>query len=74
MIKFDFQTYVKPFIDENKFNELYSKKNEYIDKLNSLEMTGWTKEIDRNIISNIENTANYIKSNFECLVVIGISI
>lgn len=72
MIKFDFQTYIKPFIDENKFNELYSKKNEYIDKLNSLEMTGWTKEIDRNIINNIEQTANYIKSNFECLVVIGI--
>lgn len=72
MIKFDFQTYIKPFIDENKFNELYSKKNEYIDKLNSLEMTGWTKEIDRSIINNIEQTANYIKSNFECLVVIGI--
>lgn len=72
MIKFDFNTYIKPFIDENKFNELYSKKNEYIDKLNSLEMTGWTKEIDRNIISNIEQTATYIKNNFECLVVIGI--
>ena len=72
MIKFDFQTYVKPFIDENKFNELYSKKNEYIEKLNSLEMTGWTKEIDRNIISKIENTANYIKNNFDSLVVIGI--
>lgn len=72
MIKFDFQTYVKPFIDENKFNELYSKKNECIEKLNSLEMTGWTKEIDRNIISKIENTANYIKNNFDSLVVIGI--
>ncbi len=72
MIKFDFQTYIKPFIDENKFNELYSKKNEYIDKLNSLEMTGWKKEIDRSIINNIEQTANYIKSNFECLIVIGI--
>jgi glucose-6-phosphate isomerase len=72
VIKFDFKTYVKPFIDENKFNELYSKKNEYIDKLNSLEMTGWTKDIDQNTISNIEKTANYIKSNFDSLVVIGI--
>ena len=44
MIKFDFKTYVKPFIDENKFNEIYSKKDEYINKLNSLEMTGWTKK------------------------------
>jgi len=72
MIKFDFKTYVKPFVDENKFNELYSKKNEYIDKLNSLEMTGWTKEIDKNIISSIEKTRDYIKSNFDCLVVVGI--
>lgn len=72
MIRFDFQTYVKPFIDENKFNELYSKKDEYINKLNSLEMTGWTKEIDRNTINSIINTANYIKNNFDSLVVIGI--
>lgn len=72
MIKFDFKTYIKPFIDENKFNELYSKKDEYIDKLNSLEMTGWTKEIDRETVSIIERTANYIKTNFDSLVVIGI--
>ena len=72
MIKFDFKTYVKPFIDENRFNELYSKKDEYINKLNSLEMTGWTKEIDRNTINSIINTANYIKNNFDSLVVIGI--
>ena len=72
MIRFDFKTYIKPFIDENKFNELYSKKDEYINKLNSLEMTGWTKEIDRNTINSIINTANYIKNNFDSLVVIGI--
>ena len=72
MIKFDFKTYVKPFIDENKFNEIYSKKDEYINKLNSLEMTGWTKKIDENTINSILTTANYIKSNFDSLVVIGI--
>lgn len=72
MIKFDFKTYVKPFIDENKFNELYSKKDEYINKLNSYSMIGWTKAIDKEIITDIENTAKYIKNNFDCLVVIGI--
>ena len=72
MIKFDFKTYVKPFIDENKFNELYSKKDEYINKLNSLDMIGWTREIDRSVLDNIERVSNYIKSNFNCLVVIGI--
>lgn len=72
MIKFDFKTYIKPFIDENKFNELYNKKDEYINKLNSLEMTGWTKEIEESIINKIEETANYIKNNFDSLVVVGI--
>jgi glucose-6-phosphate isomerase len=72
MIKFDFKTYVKPFIDETKYNELYSKKDEYIDKLSSLEMTGWTKEISKDEINDIKETANYIKNNFDCLVVIGI--
>lgn len=72
MVKFDFKTYVKPFIDENKFNELYNKKDEYIDRLKSLNMTGWTKEIDEKTITDIEKTANYIKNNFDCLVVVGI--
>ena len=72
MIRFDFNTYVKPFIDENKYNELYSKKDEYINKLNSCNMIGWTKEIDSNIITDINNTAKYIKDNFDLLVVIGI--
>ena len=72
MIKFDFKTYIKPFIDENKFNELYNKKDEYINKLNSLEMTGWTKKIEESTINKIEETANYIKNNFDSLVVVGI--
>lgn len=72
MIKFDFKTYIKPFINETKFNELYNKKDEYINILNSLEMTGWTKEIDKSTIEKIEKTKDYIKENFDCLVVIGI--
>ncbi|MBQ9018726.1 MAG: glucose-6-phosphate isomerase [Bacilli bacterium] len=72
MIKFDFNTYVKPFLDEKKYNELYSKKDEYINKLNSYDMIGWKNEIDKNIITDIEKTASYIKTNFELLVVIGI--
>ena len=72
MIRFDFKTYVKSFIDETKYNELYNKKNEYIEKLNSLDMIGWTKEIDKEILNKIEKTKEYIKTNFDCLVVIGI--
>lgn len=72
MIRFDFKTYVKSFIDETKYNELYNKKNEYIEKLNSLDMIGWTKEIDKEVLNKIEKTKEYIKTNFDCLVVIGI--
>ena len=71
MIKFDF-TYVKNFIDEKEFNDLYSKKDEYIEKLNSSDMTGWTKEISKDLVKDITDTAEYIKENFDCLVVIGI--
>ena len=72
MIKFDFATYVKPFIDENKYNELYNKKDEYNLKLNSCEMTGWMRDIDNEVILDVKETAKYIKTNFDCLVVIGI--
>lgn len=71
MIKFDF-TYVKNFIDEKEFNELYSKKDEYLEKLNNSDMSGWTKEISNDLIKDINETADYIKENFDCLVVIGI--
>ena len=71
MIKFDF-TYVKNFIDEKEFNELYSKKDEYLEKLNNSDMSGWTKEISNDLIKDINETADYIKENFDSLVVIGI--
>ena len=71
MIRFDF-TYVKNFVDENEFNTLYAKKDEYIEKLRSCEMTGWTKEIPQDLVQDIEETAQFIKENFDCLVVIGI--
>ena len=72
MIRFDFKTYVKNFIDEKEFDELYAKKDEYIEKLNNSDMAGWTKEISKDLVNDISDTAKYIKENFDCLVVIGI--
>lgn len=72
MIKFDFKTYVNRFIDKEEFQSLYNQKNIYLEKLKSSSMIGWTKEIDENLVSDIKNTAKYIKENFDCLVVIGI--
>ena len=72
MIKFDFNTYVDKFIDKEKYNLLMSKKEEIIDKLDHSDMTGWRDEIDPKLVEDISNTANYIKENYDCLVVIGI--
>lgn len=72
MIRFDFNTYVDKFIDKDKYNLLMSRKEEIIEKLNHSNMTGWRKEIDSKLIEDINNTAKYIKDNYDCLVVIGI--
>jgi glucose-6-phosphate isomerase len=72
MIKFDFKTYAKKFIDEEDYNKLYSRKNEIMTKLNNSNMNGWTKKIDDIVVSDIKKTADYIKENYECLVVVGI--
>ena len=72
MIKFDFKTYAKSFINEEEFNSLYSRKNEMIEKLKSYEMTGWMKPISPELVSDIKRCAKNIKDNYDCLVVIGI--
>lgn len=72
MIKYDFKKYTKDYLTEEKFNEIQLKKTDIIKKLQNSNMAGWTKEIDETIIAKIKETANYIKDNFDCLVVIGI--
>ena len=72
MIRFDFNTYVDKFIDKEKYNQLMTKKEEIIDKLNHSNMTGWRDEIDPKLIEEINETAKFIKYNYDCLVVIGI--
>lgn len=72
MIRFDFETYVKPFINQERFNYYYAKKEFYIDKLTNSNMIGWTKPVLKETINDIKKTAKYIKNNFECMVVIGI--
>lgn len=72
MIKYDFKKYTKDYLTEEEFNEIQLKKADIIKKLQNSNMAGWTKEIDETIIAKIKETANYIKDNFDCLVVIGI--
>ena len=43
-----------------------------MDKFNSSNMIGWTRQIDKSLVNEIKDTAAFIKKNFDCLVVIGI--
>ena len=72
MIKFDFRNYTNKYINEDDFNSLINKKDEIISKFNNCSMIGWTERIDDELVNDIKETANYVKTNFDCMVVIGI--
>ena len=72
MLKCDYSTYVKSFIDQNEYNELMNKKDEIVQKLNESTMSGWTEKIEDSLIEDLKNTASFIKSHYDCLVIIGI--
>ena len=72
MIKFDSNTYIDKFIDIEEQEKLLTKKDEIIKKFNSCNMIGWTKNVSNEELSEIKEISNYIKNNFDLLVVIGI--
>ena len=72
MLQFDFDTYTNKFIDQEEYQRLSTEKEEWIDKLYNSNMTGWMRKIDQSLVNKIENTAQRIKNNFDCMVVIGI--
>lgn len=72
MINFDFDTYLKKYIDKDLFKKYYDRKIEVFEKFNNSKMIGWTKDIDKNIVSEILKLKEEIKNNSSCLVVIGI--
>lgn len=72
MVKFDFDTYSKNYIDEEIFNKNFNRKEEVFSKFNNSEMIGWTRKIDNSIIDEILSLRNEVKSNANCFVVVGI--
>lgn len=72
MIKFDFNTYVDSLIDKNEYQKLMDRKEEIHEKFNACDMTGWTEEIDESLIEKMKQTSEYVKKDFDCMVVIGI--
>ena len=72
MVKFDFDTYSKNYIDEEIFNKNFNRKEEIFSKFNNSEMIGWTRKIDNSIIDEILSLRDEVKSNANCFVVVGI--
>ena len=72
MVKFDFDTYSKNYIDEEIFSKNFNRKEEVFSKFNNSEMIGWTRKVDNSIIDEILSLRNEVKSNANCFVVVGI--
>lgn len=72
MVKFDFDTYSKNYIDEETFSKNFNRKEEVFSKFNNSEMIGWTRKIDNSIIDEILSLRDEVKNNANCFVVVGI--
>lgn len=72
MVKFDFDTYSKNYIDEEIFSKNFNRKEEVFSKFNNSEMIGWTRKIDNSIIDEILSLRDEVKSSANCFVVVGI--
>ena len=72
MIKFDFNKYIDKFLDKDSFNKYLRLKGDVLEKFSLCEMTGWTREIDKDLVSRCVELSKKVKANSDCLVVIGI--
>ena len=72
MIKFDFNKYMDKFLDKEGFEKYFRLKGDVLEKFSLCEMTGWTREIDKDLVRRSVELSKKVKANSECLVVIGI--
>ena len=72
MIKFDFNKYIDKFLDKDSFNKYLTLKGDVLEKFSLCEMTGWTREIDKDLVNRCVELSKKVKANSDCLVVIGI--
>jgi len=72
MLRYDFKTYVDKFVNPEEYQKLMNRKEEVVKKFQANNMTGWADRIDDSLVAEIKETAQYVKNNFDCLVVIGI--
>ena len=69
MIKVDFS---RRYIDASKYNELFKRKDEIYNLLLNDPMNGWINEVSTSLIEDIKVTANYVKKEYDLMIVIGI--
>ena len=72
MIKFDFHTYVDRFIHPEDYQRMMRLKDDIMARFQKSDMIGWVDDISPQLVEDIKDCANFIKSNFDCLVVVGI--
>lgn len=72
MLRFDFESTCKTFINKNDFNKILEKKEDIKNDLYKNTMSGWLNIIDDKLIKKIIKTSEEVKKNSKCLVVIGI--
>lgn len=76
MIEFDFATYTNQFINPDEFNRYNSQLIDVKQLFDpSRDMTGWydlATLFTKDLITDIINTANYIKNNCDVFLIIGI--
>lgn len=69
MIKCDFS---RSYIDDEKYNELFKRKDEIYNLLLNDPMNGWINEVSTSLIEDIKVTANHVKKEYDLMIVIGI--
>lgn len=75
MIKFDFDTYTKNFINENQIKEYKPIINNINAYFRTRDMMGWynlDNLFNKDLIDDINKTATYVKNNCDIFLVIGI--
>ena len=69
MIKCDFS---RSYIDDEKYNELFKRKDEIYNLFLNDPMNGWINEVSTSLIEDIKVTANHVKKEYDLMIVIGI--
>lgn len=73
MLKFDFTTYANSYIREDEIQAFLGNQEKTKNKLYQDSMAGWlNSDLDPSLLNQLVETGNYIRTNSDLLLVIGI--